>query len=107
MDIERIKFERTGGFAGIRLASDFKLEELPDEQARTLAELLDDMDFDELPKQLGGASSMADGFTYEITVETKKWKHTVTINDGASLPDKMESLLELLNRVTRERARKK
>ncbi len=97
MDIERIKFERTGGFAGIRLASDFKLDELPDDQAHTLTELLDDMNFDELPKQLGSATSLADGFTYEITVETKKWKNTVIINDGTSLPDKMESLLELLN----------
>jgi len=107
MDIERVKFERTGGFAGIRLTSDFRLDELPEDQARILTELLDGMNFDKLPKHLGVASSLADGFTYEITVETKGWKNTVTLSEGGSLPDKMDSLLELLNQVTRERARKK
>jgi hypothetical protein len=107
MDIKRIKFERTGGFAGMRLAADFELDDLPDEQAHTLAELLDDMDFNKLPKRLGDTTSMADGFTYEITVETKKWEHTVTISEESSIPDKVESLLELLNRIAREQARKR
>ena len=52
MQVERIKFERTGGFAGIRIATDLKLDDLPDEQAHTISELLDDLDFRELPASL-------------------------------------------------------
>ncbi len=33
MDVERIKFERTGGFAGIRLAADFDVSDLEEAEA--------------------------------------------------------------------------
>ena len=102
MEVERIKYERTGGFAGIRIATDFKPEDLPDEQLRPLLELLDDMDFKELPAQLTGKSPMPDQFTYEITVETKKWEHTVIAGD-ASAPDKLQELFRLLDRIARRR----
>ena len=106
MDIERIKFERTGGFAGIRLAADFKLSDLPDEQARTLANLLGNMAFNELPESFGNTNTIPDGFTYEITVETKQWKHTITTGEVSS-PENMETLLALLSQIARELARKK
>lgn len=100
MQIERIKFERTGGFAGMRIATDLKVEDLPDEQAKSIAELLDDLDFGELPQQMTNESGMPDQFTYTITVETKKWEHTVVTGD-ASAPEKMQELLQLLNRLAR------
>ena len=106
MDIERIKFERTGGFAGIRLAADFGLDDLPDEQAQTLVDLLDNMAFNKLPENFGSATTIPDGFTYEITVETKQWKHTVTTGEVSS-PENLENLLTLLNQIARQLARKK
>jgi hypothetical protein len=106
MDIERIKFERTGGFAGIRLAADFKLDDLPSGQAHTLADLLDNMAFNELPESFGNKNTVPDGFTYEITVETKQWTHTVTTGEVSS-PENLETLLTLLNQIARELARKK
>jgi hypothetical protein len=102
MEVERIKFERTGGFAGMRIARDLKLEDLSDEQAHTLLELLDDLDFQDLPEQLTDTEAMPDQFTYVITVETKKWEHTVVTGD-ASAPEKMQDLLQLLNRLARTR----
>ena len=101
MHVERIKFERTGGFAGMRIARDLKLEDLPEEQANTITELLDDMDFGKLPEQMLDESG-PDQFTYTITVETKKWEHTVVTGD-ASAPEKMQELLQLLNRLARTR----
>ncbi|MGZ9223124.1 MAG: protealysin inhibitor emfourin [Anaerolineales bacterium] len=103
MQVERIKFERTGGFAGMRIATDLKFDELPDEQAHTILELLDDMDFDELPEQMADESG-PDQFTYTITVETNKGKHTVVTGD-TSAPEKMQELLQLLNRLARTRKR--
>ena len=101
MQVERIKFERTGGFAGMRTATDVKLGDLPDEQAKSIVKLLDDMDFNELPEQMLDKSG-PDQFTYVITVETKKWEHTVVTGD-VSAPEKMQELLQLLSRVARAR----
>ena len=100
MQVERIKFERTGGFAGMRIATDLKLDDLSEEQARTISELLDDLDFGELPEQMMNEEGMPDQFTYTITVETKKWEHTIVTGD-VSAPEKMQELLQLLNRLAR------
>ncbi len=101
MQVERIKFERTGGFAGMKMAADVKLDDLPDEQAKSIVDLLNDMDFGELPEQMLDQSG-PDQFTYTITVETNKWEHTVVTGD-VSAPEKMQELLQLLNRVARAR----
>lgn len=100
MDVERIKYERTGGFTGMRIATDLKLGDLSDEYASRISELLDDLDFQELPEQITGESAMPDQFTYTITVETTKWEHTVITGD-ASAPEKMQELLRLLDRLAR------
>lgn len=100
MEVERIRFERTGGFAGMTIARDLKVADLSDEQAQTLLELLDDLDFEELPEQLSGEEPMPDQFTYIITVETRRGEHTVTTGD-ASASEKMQELLQLLNRLAR------
>ena len=100
MEVERIKFERTGGFAGMTIARDLKMDDLSEEQADTLLELLDDLDFEELPEQMTGKEAMPDQFTYRITVETRRGEHTVVTGD-ASAPEKMQELLQLLNRLAR------
>lgn len=105
MEVQQIKFERTGGFAGMRIAADIEPDDLPEEQARTLVELLDDMDFNELPAQMA-CQPGTDQFTYSITVKTKKWEHTVVTGD-ASAPEKMHELLELLNQLARKQMRRK
>lgn len=105
MEVRRIKFERTGGFAGMRIAADIEPHDLPEEQAHTLLELLDDMDFNEIPEHIASDSG-ADQFTYSITVETQKWEHTVVTGD-ASAPEKMHALLEILNRLARKQMRRK
>jgi len=104
-EIRHITFERSGGFANIRFATDFELDELPDDQAHQLKELFEDLDFDELPENLIKGSSVADGFTYVITVESKKSKHTVTADD-TSAPEKMSPLFDLLTQIARQRMRK-
>jgi hypothetical protein len=105
MDLERIKFERTGGFANIRLAADLEPDDFSEEQLETLSDLLDKLDFAKLPERVVGKSSASDQFTYTITVEAEKWKHTITTGD-ANDDDKMQDLLELLNRLVRAKMRK-
>ena len=105
MKVERIQFERTGGFAGIRFAADFKPDDLPDEQSKELFDLLDDLDFDKLPEEMLGDATVADGFTYSITVKTRKRSHTVVTGE-TSAPEKMQDLLQLLTRIARNQMRK-
>ncbi len=105
MDIKRVKFERSGGFAPIRFFADFELADLPDDQAHQLRELFDDLDFDELPERLLGKEPVPDGFTYSITVESDKRSHTVTTGD-TSAPEKMQPLFDLLTRIARQQMRK-
>lgn len=106
MKATRIKFERTGGFAGIRFAADFELDDLPKDQAHQILELLDEMDFDELPEHIPGKQQVADGFQYSITVITEKREQTVTTSDTAA-PQKMEPLLEILTQIAKQQARNK
>ena len=106
MEAKRIKFERTGGFAGIRFAADIEFDEMPKDQAQQILDLLDDLDFDELPEQLIGNQQVADGFMYSITLVSEKREHTVTTSDTAA-PEKMGPLLEMLTRIAIQQARNK
>jgi hypothetical protein len=86
----------------MRFSADFRPDELPEEQARSLLDLLDELDFDELPKDLTGKASHPDEFTYKITVETDDGEHTVAVGD-ASATDEMRELLSLLDRIARKK----
>jgi hypothetical protein len=106
MKVERITFERTGGFAGMHNVVNINPDDLPEEQARALSELLDELDFDKLPKQAMNNPSLPDQFTYHITVETKDGEHSVVTGD-ASAPEEMQELIQMLNRIARKQAQKK
>ena len=106
MEVERITFERTGGFAGMHNVVNINPHDLPEEQAEALQELLDELDFDELPEQAMNNPSLPDQFTYRITVETKDGEHSVVAGD-TSAPEKMQELIQMLNRIARKHAQKK
>ena len=106
MHVERIKFERTGGFGGTRIAADIEPDKLSEEQNQALLDVLDALDFPELPEHLMSDSPIPDEFTYTITVEGEDWKHTVVTGDS-SAPEKMQELLQMLNRIARKRLRKR
>ena len=95
----KIFFERTGGFMGRKVSASIDLDDLPDEQAELLDELLDEADFFELPADLT-QPTMPDAFTYNITVSTKKGKYTVRCSDSTA-PDDLRPLLDELSRQAR------
>ena len=106
MYIEKIKFERTGGFAGIRLAAEFEMDELPEDQKRKILDLLDEADFDELSERLSGETSTPDGFVYSITVQSKEKEYKVSAGESF-LPDDMQPLIEKLEVLTKRQMRKR
>ncbi len=106
MKVEKIKFERSGGFAGIRLAADIEVDDLPEDQKKEILELLDEMDFEELPKKLAGKLPVPDEFVYSIIVESEKREYKVMAGESA-LPKDMQPLIEILESAAKRRMRKK
>ena len=106
MKIQKIKYERTGGFAGIRLAADIKVNDLPEDQKKEILELLDDLDFEELPAKLADKMPMPDEFVYSIIVESEKREYKVLAGESA-LPGDMQPLLEILERIAKRQMRKR
>lgn len=105
MKIKKIKFERSGGFAGIRLAADIEMDELPEEQRHEILELLDEMDFEELFDKPANEISFPDGFVYSISVESQDKEYRIVAGESA-LPADMEPLIEILERITKRQMRK-
>jgi hypothetical protein len=105
MRIEKIKFERTGGFAGIRLAADIEMDELPEEQRREILDVLDEMDFEELSDKFTSGISFPDGFVYAISVESEKREYRLVAGESA-LPDDVQPLIEILESITKRRMRR-
>jgi hypothetical protein len=105
MKIEKIKFERTGGFANIRLAAKIELDDLPEDQRREILRLLDELDFDELPEKLAARSPVPDEFAYTISVQGGGKEYTVSAGETA-LPADMQPLIEILESVAKRQMRK-
>jgi len=106
MDIEQIKFERTGGFAGIRLAANIDVNELPDDEKKEIIDQLDEMDFEDLPEKLAGKMPIPDEFVYSIVVVSQKQEYRVLAGESA-LPQDMQPLIEKLEGIAKRQMRKK
>jgi hypothetical protein len=95
----KIFFERTGGFMGRKVSASFDFEDLPNDLAELLDELLDDADFFELPADLT-QPTVPDAFTYNITVSSDEKQHSVRVSDTTA-PDELRPLLEELSKQAR------
>lgn len=104
MKFERIKFERTGGFAGIRLTAEIEADNMPEDQRNEISELLDEADFEELPEKLAGKMPVPDEFVYAITVEVEQKEYRVLAGESA-LPTDVQPVLEILERIAKRQMR--
>ncbi len=68
----KIHFERTGGFMGLRMVAAIDTDDLPEEEAATLHELLDKVDFFELPARLDSPDPAMDQFHYVLSVSREE-----------------------------------
>jgi hypothetical protein len=106
MYIHSIHFERTGGFAGIRLAAELEIDELPDDEKKEILNLLDELDFEDLPEKLDSTTIMPDGFTYNITIRAREKEYSVQTSE-TSMPKDLQTLIEILERFAKKQMRKK
>ncbi|MBW4495206.1 MAG: hypothetical protein KME26_19380 [Oscillatoria princeps RMCB-10] len=98
----RINFERTGGFAGMRLATVADTNTLPPEEANQLRRLVDAADFFHLPPTITSPTPVADRFQYRLAVEENGQQHTVTVSERA-LPAPLRPLIEWLLAAARQK----
>jgi hypothetical protein len=95
----RIQFERSGGFTGIPLALNLTESDLPEDEWQALESALQHAEFFQLPKKVAGGGQ-PDRFTYQVTVETETYSHTVELGDGG-IPEKVQPLIQQLNLLAR------
>jgi hypothetical protein len=96
----RIEYERTGGFAGIRLATTIDTATLPADQAGALHSAIEDARFFDLPARLPSPPQMADQFNYHVTIQDGRKRHTVDVGEGSASPS-LQSLLQQLTVLAR------
>ena len=94
-----ILFERTGGFMGRKVSVTINLDDLPDDQASLLNDLMNEADFFALPADLT-RPAMPDAFTYNITISSEERQHSVRVSDSG-VPDDLRPLLDELSRQAR------
>jgi hypothetical protein len=98
----QVHFVRTGGFAGIRLATSVDAADLSADEARVLEEEIQAARFFDLPEQARGAGNEVDQFQYKITVEQGGTSHTIEVGES-SIPETLRPLVEHLSNLARTR----
>ena len=96
----RVSFERTGGFAGMRVTATIDSQELPPEEERKLRSMVEAADFFQLPATLPTPAPGADRFVYKLTVESDGQRHAVEASDAA-VPPSLRPLVEWLTAAAR------
>ncbi|HZP02976.1 MAG TPA: protealysin inhibitor emfourin [Terriglobia bacterium] len=98
----RISFERSGGFAGIRLRRTIDSDTLSPEEARKLGEMIDAAHFFDLPPSVTSEKPGPDRFQYQLTIETKTRSHTVLVDEEAATKE-LHALLSYLTTLARRK----
>jgi hypothetical protein len=96
----QIKLERSGGFTGIPQTHSVSTDQLPEDEARQVSDLVQQSGFYELPPAIRSVQPGADRFQYDITVEGERGTHTVTVDEGA-VPSLLRPLLEWMKKSAR------
>jgi hypothetical protein len=98
----RIRFERSGGLAGITVALSIDLDEIPKEMGSALREYLQSASPSEGEAGSPGPSFAADRFVYRITVEEQPRHRSVRIDEDR-VPPGLQPLLDWLLARARKR----
>ena len=96
----RVSFERTGGFAGMRMTAALDSDSLSPDEQRDLRDMIETAGFFQLPKRIIAPTPGADRFIYRVTVEAEGQRHTVEMGEAA-IPPPLRPLLERLTTAAR------
>jgi hypothetical protein len=96
----RIEFERTGGFAGMKLSTSVELDELSPHDQEMLESAVESANFSQLPRRMISAAPGADRFQYHLVVEQEGERHEVDVGE-AVIPDTLRPLIDHLSTLAR------
>ena len=91
----RIDYERTGGFAGTRLAAKIDTAALPADQAKALHASIEAARFFDLPATIPAPPQVADQFHYHVAIEAEGKQHTVDVGEASASPALQDVLQQL------------
>lgn len=101
----KIRFERSGGFAGLMTNVDIDAESLPEAERQAFMAHVSKAEFFTLPPRIADSSNAgADRYNYRITIESNGRAHTVECTDG-SAPASLVPLIDWLNNNARRAPR--
>lgn len=100
----RISIERTGGVAGITIATAVDVKDLSSDEAQKLRQMVEESDFFKLPEKITSRSPQPDRFQYELKIEDNGRQHTVTVSEEV-VPAKLQSLVKWLMEKARQTRR--
>ncbi len=95
-----IKFERTGGYAGMSISATINAADLPVDRAEELSRLIEKADFFNLPERIVSPAPRPDRFQYKVKVQEKGRTHTVTVSEEA-MPANLGPLIKWLSASAR------
>ncbi len=98
----QITFERSGGFAGIRLRKTLDTDALPPEEGLKLRQMVEAAGFFSLPPSIISEKPGADRFQYQITIENGSQSHTVLVEEEAASKE-LRALLTYLTTLARRK----
>jgi hypothetical protein len=96
----RIEFERSGGFAGMRLSTSVDTGDLAPGDATLLESAVEAADVAQLPRRLVSGAPGADRFQYHVVVEQGDERYEVDVGEAA-IPDSLRPLIEHLSTLAR------
>ncbi len=96
-----VAFERSGGFAGMVIATEINSDTLKADDAKNLKSLIDSSGFLNEEEDDDLSSPMADRFVYKITIEANGKKKTVEISEVEVMPQMRPLIDELTRRAKR------
>ena len=95
-----IQFERTGGFAGMRMTATMDTQTMPAEEAKKLLTMVEAANFFRLPSTIRPSSPGADSFQYKVNIEHQGQEHTVETGEIGISTD-LRALLRYLTVLSR------
>jgi hypothetical protein len=102
----KIDFTRSGGFAGMRLATQIDTDTLPSTEADRLLRLIEEARFFGLPTTLQSNLPGGDRFQYRIKVE-EGGKRKEVFADEAAVPETLRPLIDYLTDWARSDQKRK
>lgn len=97
----KIKFERSGGFAGITLAHELNTSTLSEAELARVQKLIDDANLFEMPKPVKSRDALPDSFEYKLTIREKGRQRTLVVGDR-STPENLKPLIDYLTELSRK-----